>query len=153
MALRSRRPRKELTPEEKAEEIQALRMKFFMFTQIGGLMIIFSSFHPFFAANQIPGGIILMTSFVYDRWKSATKGQKRLLAYSCLLAAFFIGFNALNGWYVPADIANAWKPPFPVPTFITSELTLTLGYIGHMIVMIGVFMGLQEIRLSFKKQD
>jgi len=148
MALKSIRQRRELTLEEKVEEIQALRMKFFILTHVGGLMIILSSIHPFFAANQIPGGIILLTSAVFDRWRSASKGQKRLLAYTCLLAALFIGFNALYGWYVPIDIADASAPKFPVPTFISGELTLTFGYVGHMIVMFGVFMGLQEIRIK-----
>jgi hypothetical protein len=148
MALRARRPRKEATPEEKAEEIQSLRMKFFILTHVGGLMIVFSSIHPFFAAHQIPAFIILTSAAIFDRWKSARKGQKRILAYVCLLAAFFIGFNALYGWFTPIDIADAAPPRFPVPTFISSELTLTFGYIGHMIVMFGVFMALQEIRLN-----
>jgi hypothetical protein len=135
-----------LTPEEKAAEIQSLRMKFFIFTQLGGLMILMSSISPFFAANQIPGIIILTASMIYDNWKSASKLQKRLLVYSSLLSALFIGLNALNKWFVPAELVDKTSKLFP--TFITSEMTLTFGYIGHMIVLIGIFQALSEIRIK-----
>jgi len=142
----ARKPRIQLTPEEKASEIQSLRLKFFIFTQLGGLMILMSSIHPFFAANQIPGIIILTASMVYDRWKNAGKLQKRIMAYSILLSAFWIGFNALNKWYVPDVLTDTSSTMFP--TFITSELTLTFGYIGHMIVLFGFFQAVSEIRIK-----
>lgn len=146
MALRPKVP---LTAQEIVEERNKYRERYFIMVQAGALMILMTSISPFFAANQIPAILILTMSIVYDRWKSASKGQKRLLAYASLVCIFFIGFNALEGWYLPPALGEEVAPL--MPNFISAEQAITFGYIGHWIAMFGVFQALMEARLIPKE--
>ncbi len=137
---------KELTLEEKATLRESLRTKFFILTHVGGLMILMSSIHPFFAANHIPGILILMISLGYDHWPNASTVLKLLMLMCGLICSLWIGINALNKWYLPPILNNTSSTIFP--TFINSELTLTFGYIGHVIVLIGVVQAFRELILK-----
>jgi len=138
----------ELTPEEVAAERQAFRIKYYTMAHVGGLMILMSSIHPFYAANQIPGIFILTASVIYDRRKNASKLTRRILVWGSLVAAFFIGFNALNKWYLPPEHVETSSRL--VPTFITAQQTVTFGYIGHIIVLIGLIQAFRDMRLAAK---
>lgn len=142
MALRPKTP---LTPEEIAIARNKHGERYVIMSQVGALMVMMTSISPFFAANHVPAVLILTMSIVYERWTSASKGQKRLLAYGSLLCVFFIGFNSLLGWFIPPEPVEA---AFPLmPTFVSAEQTITFGYIGHWVAMFGAFQALSEIRL------
>ena len=139
----------QLTTEQIAQRRQASQIKYYTLAHVGGLMILVSSFHPFYAANQVPGLIILTASVIYDRRENASKLTKRILAWSSLVAAFFIGFNALNKWYLPPPLVDTTNRL--APTFITAEQTVTWGYIGHIIVLIGLIHCFRDIRLASRQ--
>jgi len=136
----------ELTPEELAAERQAYRIKYYTLTQVGGLMILVSSIHPFYAANQLPGIFILTASVIYEQRKNAAMLTRRILLWGSLVAALWIGFNALNKWYLPPELVDTSSTL--VPTFITAQQTVTFGYIGHFIVLIALIQGFRDLRLS-----
>ena len=137
-----------LTVQGHFAEREASRLKYYTMTQVGGLMILMSSIHPFHAANHLPALFILTACVIYERRKDASLRTRRILVWGSLAAALWIGLNALNKWVLPPPLGDTSLTL--VPTFISAEQTVTFGYIGHIIVMVGLIHAFRDIRLSRK---
>ena len=122
-----------LTPEQKLSAMSMLRSRFFIFAHIGGLMIALATFKPFFGAHNIPAGIILVLSIVYDHWITASKKAKRLIVYPMLLLSIWIQVNTLHS--------------FVMPTPALTDAAIKLGFIGAILVVVGFVSASREIRL------
>jgi len=135
-----------LTLNEIAEERAGLRHRYYTLAQIGGLMILMSSIHPFYPANHLPAIFILTASAIYDRRKDASRMLQRILVWGSTACALWIGSNALNKWFLPPELLDTTSTF--LPTFISGEQTVTFGYIGHVIALIGLLNGFQDMRLA-----
>ena len=122
-----------LTPEQAFFARSVLRSKFFIFVHIGALMILLPTLKPFFGVHHFPAFIILILSIVYDTWVMASKKAKRLMVYPTMLLALWVGVNTINHWVMP--------------TVPLTELTSMFGFVGHVLVMVGAFQAIKEIRL------
>ena len=123
-----------LTPEQKIAAISTLRTRFFIFAHIGALMMALATLKPFFGAHNIPAGIILVLTVIYDHRITATKKFKRLLVYPMLLLSIWVQVNTLHG--------------FVMPTPALTDAALKLGFIGAILVVVGFVSALREIRLT-----
>ncbi|MBU4319316.1 MAG: hypothetical protein KKF30_18815 [Proteobacteria bacterium] len=122
-----------LTPEQAFFERSVLRSKFFIFVHIGALMIMLPTITPFFGVHLFPALIILILSVVYDTWITASKKAKRLMVYPTLLLGLWVGMNTINHWIMPT-------PPL-------TDMVRMFGFLGHVLVMVGAFQAIKEIRL------
>ncbi len=122
-----------VSSEQKIFTRSSLRAKFYIFVQVGGLMILLTSIKPFFGAHNFPALVILILSIVYDRWGNASKKVKRMIVYPILLLGLWIGSNLISHWVVPT-------PPL-------TEVARKFGIVGHVLIMVGVFQATKEIRL------
>ncbi len=125
------------------DNLNIFRNRFFIFVQIGAAMILFSSLKPFFAANQVPGALIFILSIFYDKWWP-TAYKKRLYGISaCLLAmSMWIGANSFFLWNTPSAPATVSL----TDGISTPQLTITMGLIGHILVIIGAIEGIKGLR-------
>jgi hypothetical protein len=124
---------RELTPDQTFFARSVMRSRFFIFVQIGALMIMLPTLKPFFGVHHFPGVIILILSAVYDTWITASKNAKRLMFYPIMLLGLWVGINTINHWVMPT-------PPL-------SEVARMFGIVGHVLVLMGVFHAVKEIRL------
>jgi hypothetical protein len=122
-----------LTPEQAFFARSILRSKFFIFVHIGALMIMLPTLKPFFGVHHFPGLIILILSVVYDTWIMASKKAKRLMVYPTMLLGIWVGMNTINHWVMP--------------TVPLTDMARMFGFVGHVLVLVGAFQAVKEIRL------
>lgn len=122
-----------LTPDQKHFTRTTLRAKFFIFVQIGGLMILLTTLKPFFGVHHFPALVILILSIIYDNWLTASKKAKRLIVYPILFLGLWVGSNLISHWVVAT-------PPL-------TEVARLFGIVGHVLIMVGVFQATKEIRI------
>ena len=122
-----------LPPEMAFYARLVLKSKFFIFVHIGALMILLPTLKPFFGPHHIPGLLILILSIVYDTWVTAPKNAKRVMAYSTNLLGLWVGLNTINHWIMPEAGL--------------SEVVRMFGFIGHVLVLVGSFQAIKEIRM------
>ncbi len=131
--------RKELNPIEKKMAVAFMGQRLFIFTHIGALMMLITSFHPFFWPHQVPGGIIMILSIVYDLWRGANKNQRRVLLWSMFIANFWVLVNYFGHIFTPT-VVN------PEEAYRAGQ-TMTFGMLAHFIIVAGIGQGLMSLRL------
>ncbi len=131
--------KRELTPVEKQMAIAFLGQRVFIFTHIGALMMLITSFHPYFWPHQLAGGIVLILSIVYDLRRSANKNQRRALLWSMFLFNFWVLVNYIGKIFTPPVLS-------PDQAYRAGQ-TMTFGMLAHFIIVAGLTAGLMSLKL------
>jgi len=93
---------------QKRLEFAFLGGRFWTFAQIGAVIILLTSFKPFFIAYAIPALVVLAAALTWDLWRNAPKSARYLLALIPLATGIWILANTLGMWAEPmAAIAVA----------------------------------------------
>lgn len=131
--------KKEMNPVEKQMAIAFMTQRVFIFTHIGALMVLITSFHPYFWPHQLSGAAVLALSIVYDLWRSANKNQRRMLLYSMLLFNLWILVNYFGKFFTPPILSQeeAYR----------AGIAMTFGMLGHFIIVAGLTAGLMSLKL------
>jgi hypothetical protein len=134
---------KEMDAMEKAVLVSSLKTRFFIFVQIGGIMILMTALNPAFWANIIPAIFMLSLSIVLLRWKGAKKVHGRLIYFAILFSCIWIGANTTQQWFLPPVVSG----PTRLPVVTTSEITWSAGLIGHVLGLVGSYEVLPLIKM------
>ena len=128
-------------------EFAFLGGRFWTFAQIGAILVLLTSFSPFFAAYNITALVVLACSITWDLWRNAPKSARYGLALVVLAAFAFLLYNTLGvqyGWPAFHHPAEAAVPMHGVE-FLTglalndSLAALTgLGEFTHAVVIAAV---------------
>ena len=136
--------KKELSPMEKTLAFSALKNRFFIMVQVGAIMILMTSTAPFYAAHAIPAIIITIISILFDKWEGAQIIHRRIIIITILALCFWIAANTVMQWFpVPPEVTEVRFPPITV----TPKITLTMGFMGHIIALIGAVEALSGLKL------
>ncbi len=136
--------KKELSPMEKTLAFSALKNRFFIMAQSGAIMILLTTTAPFYAAHAIPAIIITIISILFDKWGGAQIIHRRIMIITVLVLCFWIGVNTTMQWFpVPPEVTEVRFPPVTV----TPKITLTMGFVGHVIALIGAVETLSGLKL------
>lgn len=127
----------ELSPAEKALNVANFGSRFFVLGQVGAVIIVMTSLHPFFAIYNIPAAIVLTLTIVWDVWESASKSVKRIIALVTLAAGIVIQVNHLGKFILPeVDPEMAHMAAF----------TTVGAAVGHLIIIIAAIQGLKAVK-------
>ena len=94
-------------------EFAFLGGRFWTFAQIGAILVLLTSFSPFFAAYNITALVVLACSITWDLWRNAPKSARYGLALVVLGAFVFLLYNTLAvqygwpGFHHPAEAEAA----------------------------------------------
>ena len=135
--------KKEMDAMEKAIFITSLKNRFFIFVQIGGIVILMTALNPVFWANVIPAIFMLTLSIVLLRWEGAKKIHGRIIYFAILLSCIWIGANTTQQWFLPPVVSG----PTHLPVVTTPEITWSAGLIGHVLGLVGSYEILRLIKL------
>jgi len=131
--------RRELTAIEKQLAVAFMGQRLFILAHVGALMMLITSFRPFFWPHQVPGAIILTLSVVYDLRRGATKNQRRVVLWTMFFVNLWVLVNYFGHIYTPLIIS-------PEEAYRAGQ-TLTFGMLAHFIVVVGIGQGLMSLRL------
>jgi hypothetical protein len=137
--------KKELDAIENAVLISSIKNRFFIFVQVGGIMILMTALNPAFWANIIPAICMLSLSIVLLRWKGAKKTHGRVIYFAILFSCIWIGANTTQQWFLPPVVSG----PTLLPVVTTPEITWSAGLIGHVLGLVGSY----EILSVIKSMD
>lgn len=129
---------KELSPAEKALKVTDYGGKFFILGQVGAVIVVMTSLHPFFALYNIPAAIMLTLTIVWDLWESASKSAKKMIALVSLAAAVVIQINSIGKFILP-EVTD------PELAYMAT-ITMVGGAIGHLIMIIAAIQGLKAVK-------
>jgi len=87
---------------QKRLEFAFLGGRFWIFAQIGAVLILLTSFKPFFMAYAVAALVVLAAALTWDLWRNAPKSVRYLLALVPLAAGIWILANTLGMWVEPA---------------------------------------------------
>lgn len=131
--------KRELNPVEKQLAFALLGQRVFIFTHIGALIMLVTSFHPYFWPHQLSGGAVMILSIVYDLWRSANRNQRRALLWSMFLFNLWVLINYLGRIVTP--------PVLVAEEAYRAGQTLTFGMLAHFIIVAGLTAGLMSLKL------
>lgn len=129
---------KELSSAEKALKVNDYGSRFFVLGQVGAVIVVMTSLHPFFALYNIPAAIMLTLTIVWDLWESASKSAKKMIALVSLAAAVVIQINSIGKFILP-EVTD------PELAYMAT-LTMVGGAIGHLIMIIAAIQGLKAVK-------
>jgi len=163
-----------------AEMMEALQRKlefaflggrFWVFAQIGALMVLLTSFKPYFWEYNIPALLVLVTALTWDLWRNASKSARYGMALLVLLVFAWLIANTLmvqyfDGTIVPATaheaetavysavIAAMGNNTVGAVTALAGAIqpaalavnTMLMGAIGGTLMLISGLMGLMAAR-------
>ncbi|MBL4584554.1 MAG: hypothetical protein JKX83_08055 [Pseudomonadales bacterium] len=129
---------KELSAEQKALNVANYGSRFFILGQVGAVIVVMTSLHPFFAIYNIPAAIMLTLTIVWDVWESASKSAKKMIALASLGTGIVIQINSLGKFILPEVVD-------PELAYMAT-LTMTGGAIGHLIMIIAAIQGLKAVK-------
>jgi hypothetical protein len=93
---------------QKRLEFAFLGGRFWTFAQIGAVIILLTSFKPFFIAYAVPALVVLAVALTWDLWRNAPKSVRYLLALVPLAVGIWLLVNTLVMLVEPmASIAAA----------------------------------------------
>lgn len=130
--------KKELNPMEKMMAMAFTRQRSGIFTQLGALILLVTSFNPYFWPHQVTGLIILGLSITLDVWRSANKKQRRIILWTMLVVNEIIFVNFLGRFLMPSVIT-------PEMAYRVGNI-ITFGVLAHIIMLFGIGQGLLSLR-------
>ena len=129
---------KELSSAEKALKVTDYGSRFFVLGQVGAVIVVMTSLHPFFALYNIPAAIMLTLTIVWDLWESASKSAKKMIALVSLAAAVVIQVNSIGKFILP-EVTD------PELAYMAT-ITMVGGAIGHLIMIVAAIQGLKAVK-------
>ncbi len=156
---------------QKRLEFAFLGGRFWVFAEIGALMVVLTSFSPYFIPYNITALVVLICAIAWDFWRNAPKSARYGMALITLAAFVFLLVNTLLLQY--ADMG--FSPPVPheytdgviaaiglaaagntagalgvlagaIPYGAVPILTLVFGAIGSLLFLVSGLMGLMAAR-------
>lgn len=132
-------------------EYAFLSQRFFTFGQIGGLLVVLTSFEPFFAPYNLLGLAAVLAVITWDLWRSAGKGVRTVLASIVLLAGIILAVLVIGEVVHPvteeqvgADFQTA--VPLGVQTMIIGAVARVGAAIGQVFLILGGLFGVLAAR-------
>lgn len=132
-------------------EYAFLSQRFFTFGQIGGLLVVLTSFDPFFAPYNLLGLVSVLAVITWDLWRSAGKGVRSVLAWIVLLAGLTLAVLVIGEFVHPvtADQVSAdfqTSVPAGVETMIIGAVARVGAALGQVFLIIGGLFGVLAAR-------
>ena len=129
---------KELTAAQRELKVTDYGSRFFVLGQVGAVIVMMTSLHPFFALYNIPAAIMLTLTIVWDVWETASKSVKKMIAFAALAAGVVIQINSLGKFILP-EVTD------PDMAYIAT-ITMLGGAVGHLIMIIAAIQGLKAVK-------
>jgi len=132
-------------------EYAFLSQRFFTFGQIGGLLVVLTSFQPYFAPYNLLGLAAVLAVITWDLWRSAGKGVRSILAWVVLLSGIVLAVlvigelvHPVTAEQVGADFQTA--VPKGVETMIIGAVARVGAAVGQIFIIIGGLFGVLAAR-------
>ena len=90
-------------------EFAFLGGRFWTFAQVGGVIVLLTSFSPYFVPYNVTALVVLACAITWDLWRNAPKSVRYLLGIAVLGAFVFLLYNTLGVFY-------GWWPAFHHPS-------------------------------------
>jgi len=156
---------------QKRLEFAFLGGRFWVFAEIGALLVVLTSFSPYFAPYNLTALVVLACALAWDLWRNAPKSARYGMALTVLAAFVFLLLNTLLLQYAETGFA----PPVPheyidgvtaaiglamagntvgalaamaaaIPYAAVPVITLVAGVIGSLLFLVSGLMGVMAAR-------
>jgi len=156
---------------QKRLEFAFLGGRFWIFAQIGALLVLLTSFKPFFWEYNIPALLVLLGALTWDLWRNAPKAARYGISLLTLVVFMWLLANTLmvqyfDGTLVPSSLhdyqtgmmtayglaatnnsaAAVGVMAEVIPDGVAGINTLLMGAIGGVLMLISGLMGLMAAR-------
>jgi len=99
-------------------EFAFLGGRFWTFAQIGALLVLLTSFSPFFWQYNIPALLVLLASLTWDLWRNAPKSARYGMSLLTLGVFGWLLVNTLLLQYADGGIAPPLAHQFRPPSLV-----------------------------------
>ncbi len=132
-------------------EYAFLSQRFFTFGQIGGLLVVLTSFDPFFAPFNLLGLASVLAVITWDLWRSAGKGVRTVLAGIVLVSGIVLAVLVIGELVHPVteeQVGTAFGSSVPagVKTMIIGAVARLGAAIGQIFLILGGLFGVLAAR-------
>ena len=156
---------------QKRLEFAFLGGRFWTFAQIGALLVLLTSFRPFFWEYNIPALVVLLGAITWDLWRNAPKAARYGISLLTLVVCFWLLANTLMVQYFDGTITPDAPHQYTdgvmaalglaavnntagavgalaaaVPYGALPVITLLMGAIGSVLMLVSGLMGLMAAR-------